>query len=104
MQIEINMPYGTSKVEVQGGHYKDGSQAIQLFNVEEHEYEMTATVCLAGDHLIPEPGNVFIKNWSENTGILSELIRHKIISEPVQQVSTGFVTVDECKLLVNLAD
>jgi len=54
---------------------------------------------------IPElslPSNqVVIKNYSENEGILEKLIAEGVVSEPINIVQTGFVTVPICRLLVS---
>ena len=41
-----------------------------------------------------------IKDYSENEGVLKSLIDAGIISEPLYSVTTGFVEVAVCKLLI----
>lgn len=84
---------------IKPGYYSDGSVALRA-NTFIGEQLFTATVALEGR--VPEPGNVFIKNWSENEGVLECLIDQGIISEPIATHPTGFTEAHECKLLVEL--
>ncbi|QLF83384.1 hypothetical protein SEA_NICEHOUSE_168 [Rhodococcus phage NiceHouse] len=79
--------------------YGDGSKALRAFSTD-GSMLFTATTFL--EHDTPEEGNVFIKNWSENEGVLECLIDQGIISEPIRIHQSGFVEVPECKLLVEL--
>jgi hypothetical protein len=42
-----------------------------------------------------------VKDYSENEGILQELIRLKIVEAPKRFVRSGFVSLPICKLLIN---
>jgi hypothetical protein len=77
--------------------YANGRQAIVL-NTADGEPFMTASVNLP---LQPCPeGEVWIKNWSENEGILSWLIRHAIVGhEVLATCRSGFVEVTRHRLL-----
>lgn len=45
---------------------------------------------------------IVVKNYSENEGILSELIRLKIIAQPpVRRIRSGYVDLEVCKLLID---
>jgi hypothetical protein len=57
-----------------------------------------ATVNLPGIPLNDD--QVFIKNYSENEGMLSALISAGVVSEPLGYVKTGFVEVPFCTLLI----
>lgn len=76
--------------------YRNGDTAIRL--TSNGEPIAVATVCLpsvkAGD------GYVFVKDYSENEGMLEALIEAKIVSEPVESIPSGFVYIYKCKLLV----
>jgi hypothetical protein len=39
-------------------------------------------------------------DWSENEGVLDDLIKFNIISKPISTVPTGFVVAHKCKLLI----
>jgi len=58
----------------------------------------TATVNLPDEDLLPD--EVFIKNWSENEGVLADLIAFKVVSSPIDEIETGFCTAYKCKLLI----
>ena len=60
----------------------------------------TATVCLAGQGLTPPPGYCFIKDYSENEGILEALTEAGIVSPTGEIVPVGFAHALLCKLLV----
>lgn len=45
-------------------------------------------------------GNVLVKNYSENEGVLQDLIDAGIVGKPVGKIPVGFVSADECELLV----
>lgn len=55
--------------------------------------------------IIPElklkPSQVLVKNYSENAGILKELIKHNILLDTGATVDTGFVSLHLCELLVD---
>jgi hypothetical protein len=92
------------------GRYPNSRIAIQLYNDEplkEDGYTIspgteliaTATVNVV-DYEKLGKNQVIIKNYSENEGMLEALINANIISKPVGQVKTRFVTVAICDLLV----
>lgn len=82
---------------VQKFTYTNGRIALQLVS-SAGEPLCTASVNLPDDECPPD--HVFIKNWSENEGVLEELIGHGVISESVGSVRTGFVTAALCKVLI----
>lgn len=47
-----------------------------------------------------QEGNVLIKNYSENTGMLDALIEAGVVGSPVSVHFNGFVDIPECPLLV----
>lgn len=76
--------------------YQDGSTAIQLYALDGTP-ELTATVCLPNDQ--PEPGNVIIKDWSENEGILNALRKAGVLEgECVRVIRCGHTQAYEYKL------
>lgn len=78
--------------------YQDGSRAIEILD-ERGSPLVRATVCLVGYDEAPAPGNVFIKNWSENEGVLESLQRAGIVGEVVRTVPCGYVEAHEVPLL-----
>lgn len=78
--------------------YGNGRTAIQVLDAETGAPECTASVNMV-DLDCPE-GYAWIKDYSENEGIMGELIRHGIIGKPVSIAQTGFVEVYLCKVLI----
>lgn len=74
------------------------NKAACLKLVDEEGIVAVATVNLEGVELAPE--EVCIKDWSENTGMLSELIRHGIVEDTGRRIPTGFVEAAVCRLKV----
>ena len=78
--------------------YNNGRKAIQLIGKEDGEPIATATVNLRDEPLAPD--TVFIKDYSENNGMLATLVKAGIVSEPLRYVLSGFVKIPVCKLLI----
>jgi hypothetical protein len=78
--------------------YSNNRTAITLEDAD-GEPIATATVNLPDEPL--EKDEVFIKNWSENEGMLDVLITAGIIGPVIEEVPTGFVKAQKCKLLIS---
>lgn len=76
----------------------NGRTALGLFDKADGQPVATATVNLPGDDI--EDGFVFIKDYSENAGILDALVEAKIIGPAVSTVRSGYVKISVCPLLV----
>lgn len=81
------------------GQYENGRTAIALKEHVTHEIIAKATVNI--DEFQLPPGDVLIKNWSENEGMVDALIDAGIIDHPHATVATGHVDADLCKLLID---
>lgn len=95
MKIEIAtkyLPQGTYGLT--SGVYADGSAALVISL--DGQPEMKATVC--EPTLTPPAGNVLIKTWSENVGVMRALIGAGIIKPPIATHLLGLVSVFECPL------
>lgn len=92
--------YIDEQAVLQIGRYADGEIALALVN-EWGELLTKATVCLAGSGRYPQLGNVFVKNYAENAGVLEALIEAGVIGPPVAELKTGYVSVYECPLLLD---
>lgn len=70
--------------------------ALQLIDNDSKESITVATVNIG----VRKPKDVLmIKSWSENTGIVEELIREEVIQpKPVSTHASGFVQVNAYKL------
>lgn len=54
------------------------------------------TVCLP-DHKLP-PNYVAIKDYSENQGVLKQLVKEGVIDWPAYESPSGYVNIPICKL------
>lgn len=70
---------------------------IQLYNHNTGEPVATATAGM--DEVLAED-LVYIKNYTENKGMLDALTEGKIVGEVLYELPAGFVTIPVCKLLV----
>lgn len=75
--------------------YGNGRAALQL--IDDGELVLTATVNLPDEDL--EDNEVFIKDYSENDGILEVLVNAGIIEDTGKRVRSGFVTIPVCRVL-----
>lgn len=80
-----------------GRYAQDGTIAIQLF--EENGYELIATATVN----VGIPG-VFIKDYSENEGLLAQLVEKGLVQEIGATVKSGYVEIPEVKLIGKFAE
>ena len=90
-----NFTYNTY---ISKGRYKNNRRALRLIDNQNGELIAVATVNLPNESL--EPNEVFIKDYSENKGMLDSLIKNKIISNPIEKIPTGFIKIYKCKILI----
>lgn len=76
--------------------YNDGKIGIQLYDSKDGTPYATATASTK-ENL--EQGEVAIKDWSENEGILDFLVQNKIVKEPHRFVKSGYVEIPICELI-----
>ena len=81
---------------VQQARYGNGRTALQLVDAEDGSPIATATVNLADQPL--GDGEVFIKDYAENTGMLASLERAGVVERTGEWVRSGFVEVPKCRL------
>jgi hypothetical protein len=73
---------------------------IELISVEDHMPYAVATVNVP--HVELEEGEVLIKNYSENEGVLEMLEKEKVVIRTGRTIQSGHVDIPICKLLVPL--
>jgi len=78
------------------GVYYDGSPAFRINCWGDHI--LTLTVNMAPNHA-PNDGCVFIKDWSENEGILDAVLDAGLVEITGRTELAGFEVAHECKLL-----
>lgn len=94
----LKIDFHGEKLSVHLGKYMGyGNPAMQLYDAELMPY-MTASV---NPEYKLKPGQILIKNYGENEGILNALIDAKIISWNKEDVvSVGYTIAYLCKLLI----
>ena len=86
-------------LEVVMGRYPTAPQtAIILYRPATGEQWCVASVCLPQYRQAAD--EVFIKNWSENEGLLDALVAGGIVENTGRVLPTGFVRANVCRLLV----
>lgn len=86
------------KCKVHRARYGNGRVALTLDEIGTYDPIAVVTVNLPDVPL--EEGEIIIKNWSENEGILKAMFNAGWISESKRQVKTGFVKADIVDLLL----
>jgi hypothetical protein len=92
-------PFSYSKGGViEFGRYGSGEIAIQIFN-RYGEPEATATVSLV-PYGAPHPGErgIYLKDWSENEGVVQALVDAGIIELTGKGMPTGYCVADHAVL------
>lgn len=92
-------------VTVREGRYGNGSTALQVFSAV-GELLCTPTVNLGAYGMHPQSGNVFIKTYSENEGVLEALQVAGIVGDVIKRFTVGYVEdgAAEVPLLVEVGE
>lgn len=88
--------YMGERVQLDFARYSNGRTAIQL-NTMEGEPWATATVNVVDQR--PAKGCVFIKNYSENEGMLNWLVDNKVVRATGVVVPCGNTEANEAEIL-----
>lgn len=83
---------------VELGRYGNGRTAVCLYDRETNEPHATATINLPDESIAPD--EVFIKDYSENAGMLAALETAGLVAPTGREVRTGYVSAPVVKLLV----
>jgi hypothetical protein len=97
MTLQYRSKYGSYQVILQKNSYSNGRLAIQLIDAEDGEPVAIATVNLPEHELAPD--EVFIKDWSENDGMVEFLVENGIVEYTGRRVPTGYTSAAVCRLL-----
>ena len=89
------MKHKGTTLSVKFAKYNNGQNAILLQDIQDGQPYAVASVALELPLLQDE---VAIKDYSENEGILNELLHAGIVDPPHRMVSSGFVTIPICKM------
>lgn len=98
--IKVSTQYISEDAVIERRTYPNGSIALCLDGLD-GEHLAVATVAL---DVLPAEGNVFIKDWSENKGMLSCLQGAGIVGNVVREIPAGFAVAHEVPLLLELED
>lgn len=93
----LNGKYGTYNVIIEEGHYSNNRIALELIDSEEGDPVMVATVNIPEVPL--NEGEIIIKDYSENEGVLDFLQQNGLVGEVLRKVQSGFVTCPIVKYL-----
>jgi len=85
---------------IQASSYRHDNSEAWIFQTEDGEPIATLTVMLE-DAGPPPPGCLYVKDWSENEGVLQALVEHGYVYDTGQRIPTGYV---EAALVVKLAE
>ncbi|MEI8194279.1 MAG: hypothetical protein WCI73_00055 [Phycisphaerae bacterium] len=78
--------------------YTNGRTALTLLDAQTRDSVACATVNLPDRAL--GPNEVFIKDWSENEGMLTALEAAGVVRPTGEMVQSGFVAIPKCELLI----
>jgi hypothetical protein len=79
-------------------HYRDQRPALILRHEFTGEDILVASVNLPDVPLRND--EILIKDWSENEGVLQLLMDNGVIGPVIENVPTGMVSAQKCKLLI----
>lgn len=94
MKFNIELKSGAkATVIIEFKHYSDNERpALYLINNNNGEPFRIATVNIP-EYFIKD-GYIFIKNWSENEGILEELQKYNVVGPVIARWPVGYVFAD----------
>jgi hypothetical protein len=95
MKRKLSTKYGEYEVVIKMSTYSNGQKRMDLIDSEDGFPVAVATVAIEED--LPE-GEIAIKDYSENEGVLNFLISEGIVSDPLRHFSSGFVKIPICKI------
>jgi hypothetical protein len=78
----------------------DRSLRLDLRDTEDGGPIATATVCLVAYGLTPPAEHCYIKDYSENAGMLDALVNARIVSFTGTNVSVGYAHAHLCRVLI----
>ena len=100
MEIDVSpMKFARGKATLVAGMYANDRIALKM-------YQKGEPLCVPSVNLPNTPlgeNEIFIKNWSENEGVLEALVKAGIVEDTGQTVPTGFVEANVCRLLIDPA-
>ncbi|MFD8609493.1 hypothetical protein [Streptomyces sp. NPDC059631] len=83
---DVTVDFGC--IELTGVLVHDDELRVLILKSAEGGTAEPISTSLAGYGLTPEPGNVFIKDWSEHSGLTARLERAGLV-KPVRELTVG---------------
>lgn len=83
---------------VEKRQYSNGSTALVLNDVEDGQLVAKASINIPDLPLLE--GQIVIKNYAENAGMLNALVEAKVVTAPIGTVQTGYEQSPICWLLI----
>lgn len=93
------MKWKDQEVKLEFLEYVNRRLAIRLIDAVDKSPQLMATVNLPNEPL--EVDELFIKDYSENKGMLQWLINHGVVKDTGIRVKSGYVLVPKVKLLLS---
>jgi len=93
----LNGRYGTYNVIIAERSYGNNRLALEILDSEDGIPVMVATVNIPEVPL--NEGEIIIKDYSENEGVLDFLQQNGLVGEVLREVQSGFVTCPIVKYL-----
>lgn len=90
------MQYKDYDISLQWGSYPNGRPALQLIDTEDGQPVTVATVNMPEVSL--EDGEVCVKNYSENEGMLDWLVENDLVQDTGKRVGSGYVQIPIVRL------
>jgi hypothetical protein len=78
--------------------YVNGRVALLLYEKESGEPYTSLSVNLPDVKMAAD--EVAVKDWSENYGILDQMVEQGVVSKPLRYSWSGYVKIPICKILV----
>lgn len=92
----MGLRYKQWNVALKHGFYDNGRDALQLIDADDGETVATATTNLPDEPLAD--GEAFVKDYSENKGMLDWLLKNGLAVATGRSVKSGFVSIPVVKL------
>lgn len=99
MQLVKKVVYKGWNCNLNKSYYEHGKCVVLcLIDADDGEPVSTCTVNLPDEPL--GDGEVFIKDYSENEGMVEFLVKEGVVERTGREVQSGYVRIPVCKLLL----
>lgn len=98
MNYNFKSPYGSENytLQVKYSKYANGQRRMQLIDcIDGLPY---CTVSVSHEDIDESAGEILVKNYSENEGVLSFLLENGIVNPPHRYINSGYVKMPVCTI------